>query len=207
MEKFGQFICKHKVAILIISLLLLIPSIIGYKATRVNYDILVYLPDNIETIKGENILADDFDMGAFSVVILENMQSKDIIELEKQFREVGNVEKVVGLTDIIGTDVPLEMLPDEVKDKLYKDNTTPVLVTFKDGIFTLSLGRSGYGRDYRRVEIKAISNVRIYSDNSILEIYLNEGAEVFTSRIYNKKLDETLTLSGTGDVTLTKWSL
>ncbi len=134
MEKFGQFICKHKVAILIISLLLLIPSIIGYKATRVNYDILVYLPDNIETIEGENILADDFDMGAFSVVILENMQSKDIIELEKQFREVGNVEKVVGLTDIIGTDVPLEMLPDEVKDKLYKDNTTPVLVTFKDGI-------------------------------------------------------------------------
>ena len=129
-----KFICKHKVAILIISLLLLIPSIIGYKATRVNYDILVYLPDNIETIKGENILADDFDMGAFSVVILENMQSKDIIELEKQFREVGNVEKVVGLTDIIGTDVPLEMLPDEVKDKLYKDNTTPVLVTFKDGI-------------------------------------------------------------------------
>ena len=134
MEKFGQFICKHKVAILIISLLLLIPSIIGYKATRVNYDILVYLPDNIETIKGENILADDFNMGAFSVVILENMQSKDIIELEKQFREVGNVEKVVGLTDIIGTDVPLEMLPDEIKDKLYKDNTTPVLVTFKDGI-------------------------------------------------------------------------
>ena len=134
MEKFGQFICKHKVVILIISLLLLIPSIIGYKATRVNYDILVYLPDNIETIKGENILADDFDMGAFSVVILENMQSKDIIELEKQFREVGNVGKVVGLTDIIGTDVPLEMLPDEIKDKLYKDNTTPVLVTFKDGI-------------------------------------------------------------------------
>lgn len=134
MEKFGQFICKHKVAILIISLLLLIPSIIGYKATRVNYDILVYLPDNIETIKGENILADDFDMGAFSVVILENMQSKDIIGLEKQFREVGNVEKVVGLTDIIGTDVPLEMLPDKIKDKLYKDNTTPVLVTFKDGI-------------------------------------------------------------------------
>lgn len=80
-------------------------------------------------------------------------------------------------------------------------------LTFKDGIFTLSLGRSGYGRDYRRVEIKAISNVRIYSDNSILEIYLNEGAEVFTSRIYNKKLDQTLTLSGTGDVTLTKWSL
>ena len=122
MKKFGQFICKHKVVILIISLILLIPSIIGYKATRVNYDILVYLPDNIETIKGENILADDFDMGAFSVVLLENMQSKDIIELEKQFREVGNVEKVVGLTDIIGTDVPLEMLPDEIKDKLYKWN-------------------------------------------------------------------------------------
>lgn len=80
-------------------------------------------------------------------------------------------------------------------------------LTWKEGIFTLALGESGYGRDNRRVEINSISNVRIYSDNSILEVYLNEGEEVFTSRIYNKELDKKLELTGTGQVTLTKWSL
>ena len=66
MQKFGEFVCKHKRIILIIMLILLIPSIIGMKATRINYDILVYLPDDIETIQGENILSEDFNMGAFS---------------------------------------------------------------------------------------------------------------------------------------------
>ena len=71
MKKFGEFICKHKKIILIIALILIIPSIIGMKATRINYDILVYLPDDIETLKGQEILANDFDMGAFSVVVLD----------------------------------------------------------------------------------------------------------------------------------------
>ena len=78
MHKLGKAICKHKRLILIIALLLLIPSVIGMKATRINYDILVYLPDDIETIRGENILSDDFDMGAFSVVLLDDMKIKDI---------------------------------------------------------------------------------------------------------------------------------
>ena len=68
MHKVAKAICKHRKLILIIALLLLIPSIIGMKATRINYDILVYLPEDIETIKGENILSEDFDMGGFSVV-------------------------------------------------------------------------------------------------------------------------------------------
>ena len=69
MQKFGEFVCKHKRIILIIMLILLIPSIIGMKATRINYDILVYLPDDIETIQGENILSEDFNMGAFSIIL------------------------------------------------------------------------------------------------------------------------------------------
>ena len=80
-------------------------------------------------------------------------------------------------------------------------------LTWSEGIFTLALGESGYGRDERSVEINSVSNVRIYSDNSILEVYLNDGEEVFTSRIYNKALDKKLSLTGTGQVTLTKWSL
>lgn len=134
MQKFGEFICKHRKAILIIALLLLIPSIIGMKATRINYDILVYLPEDIETIKGEDILSDEFNMGSFSIVILEDMKSKDVITLEKKIRELDNVEKVVSANDLIGTSIPKEMLPDEIKDKIYKENDTIMLVTFKEAI-------------------------------------------------------------------------
>ena len=111
MRKFSEFICKHSKLIIIISLLLLIPSILGIQATRINYDILVYLPDDIETIKGEGILSEDFDMGAFSIIILDDMKTKDIIKLEKQIKELDNVEKVLGIADIVGSGIPLEMLP------------------------------------------------------------------------------------------------
>ena len=80
MNKFTNFICKHKTLILIIALLLLIPSLIGIKETKINYDILVYLPKDIETIKGQNILTDDFNMGAFSISIIDNMEAKDVIK-------------------------------------------------------------------------------------------------------------------------------
>lgn len=134
MIKFGQFICKHRKIILILALLLLIPSLIGMKATRINYDILVYLPDDIETIQGENILSEDFNMGAFSVVILDDMQTKDILKLEKKFKELDNVEKVVSIADITGSSIPTDFLPDSVKDTVYKDGKTIMLVTFKDQI-------------------------------------------------------------------------
>ena len=102
MLKFGKFITKHKMIILIISLLLLIPSIIGMKATRINYDILVYLPEDIETIQGENILADEFNMGSYSMIILENMKTKDIQTLEEKVKQLDNVEKVVSIADALG---------------------------------------------------------------------------------------------------------
>ena len=134
MQKFGEFVCKHKRIILIIMLILLIPSIIGMKATRINYDILVYLPNDIETIQGENILSEDFNMGAFSIILLEDMETKDILKLEDEIKQVDNVAKVISGADVLGTSIPVEMLPDEVKDELYKDNTTVMLVTFKEAI-------------------------------------------------------------------------
>lgn len=134
MLKIAEKICKHKKIILIIALLLLIPSIIGMKATRINYDILVYLPDDIETIKGENILSKEFNMGSFSIVIVENMETKDIQKLENKIKELDNVEKVVGVSDLLGSNIPTEMLPEEIRDKAYKEGDTPILVTFKEGI-------------------------------------------------------------------------
>lgn len=88
MQKFGEFICKHRKAILVIALLLIIPSIFGIKATRINYDILVYLPDDVETIKGENILSDEFNMGGYSIIILDNMPTKDILKLEEEIKKL-----------------------------------------------------------------------------------------------------------------------
>ncbi len=134
MQKFAEFICKHRKIILIVALLLLIPSVLGMKATKINYDILVYLPEDIETIKGEKILSSDFNMGAFSIIIVEDMKSKDIVTLEKNIRKLENVEKVISAQDFIGTSIPKEMLPEEIKDKVYKNNDTIMLVTFKEAI-------------------------------------------------------------------------
>ena len=134
MHKFGQFICKYRKIILVIALLLLIPSVLGMKATKINYDILVYLPEDVETIQGENILSEDFNMGAFSIVILDDMKTKDIIKLEEKIKEIDDVEKVVSVADVVGTGIPVQMLTDDVKEKIYKDNETVMMVTFKDKI-------------------------------------------------------------------------
>ena len=134
MSKVAEFVCKHKKLILIITLLLLIPSIIGMKATRINYDILVYLPEDIETIQGEDILSDEFNMGGFSIIVLDDMKSKDIEKLAKEIKKLDNVGNVISTTDLVGTNIPIEMFPDEIKDKVYKDGSTIMLVTFKDAI-------------------------------------------------------------------------
>lgn len=81
MERFGNFICKNKNVVIIISCVLLLLSVIGMNLTKVNYDILVYLPDDIETIKGQGVLVNDFNMGAYSITIIDNMSSKDILKL------------------------------------------------------------------------------------------------------------------------------
>ncbi len=132
--KFGEFVCKHRKIILILAVLLLIPSILGMKMTHINYDILVYLPEDIETIQGENILSEEFNMGAFSMIVLENMKTKDIVQLENKIKEIDNVEKTISIADIVGTSIPTQMIPDEIKNKIYKNGDTVLLVTFKDSI-------------------------------------------------------------------------
>lgn len=133
MTKLAQKICENKNIILIISAVLLVLSFIGIRLTKVNYDILVYLPDNIDTIKGQNILTDDFNMGAYSVAIVENMSSKDILELEKNIKGVDGVNKVVSLYDIIGTNIPVDMLPTEITSHLHDEDTDLLFITFENG--------------------------------------------------------------------------
>ena len=132
MKKIGEFVTKHKIFVIIVSLLLLIPTIIGIKNTRINYDILVYLPDDIETMKGQEILKDDFDMGAFSISIIDNMSSKDIIKLEEKIRKIEGVNLVATIADVTGSTIPLDFLPTEITDKVIKDGSTLLFITFKD---------------------------------------------------------------------------
>ena len=135
MQKMSSFIVKHNKLILIIAIILLIPSIIGYKSTRINYDILTYLPDTIKTVQGEDILSKDFKTGAYSIVVLDNMPTKDILKLEDKVKqEIDNVEMCVSIADVVGEEIPIEMLPDEIKDKVYNDGSTLMMVTFKDAI-------------------------------------------------------------------------
>ena len=135
MKKISELICKYRVLILIVAIVLLIPSIIGYKATRVNYDILVYLPDSIKTVQGQNILSEDFNTGAYSIVVLDNMPTKDILNLESEIKEkIESVDLCASVANVTGDKIPIEMIPDEIKDKIYKDGSTLMFVTFKDKI-------------------------------------------------------------------------
>lgn len=134
MEKLSSFIVKKKSIILVISLLLLIPSIIGYVSTKTNYDILVYLPSDIETLKGQDILKDDFNMGAFSISLIDNeIANKDLINLENEIKKIDCVTNVVSIIDLTGTAIPIEMLPKDLINHVISKDSKLLLITFSTG--------------------------------------------------------------------------
>ena len=134
MNKFSNLVVKNKKIIIIISLLLLIPAIIGYVGTKTNYDILVYLPSDIETLKGQNILKDDFKMGAFSVSLVDNSVSQqELNNLENEIRDIKCVTNVISVNDLTGTTIPIEMLPKRLLDHVAKDDSKLLLITFATG--------------------------------------------------------------------------
>ena len=130
MVKFGKKIVKFRVPILILSILLLIPSALGYLHTRINYDVLTYLPDNIETMKGQDILVNDFGTGAFSMVVVEDMPLKDVQKLKNKFEEIEHVKKVLWYDDIADISVPTSMMPKDLKNIFFADDSTMMLVLF-----------------------------------------------------------------------------
>ena len=132
MGKIANFICKKKSLIIVISAILLILSFIGMTLTKVNYDILIYLPDEIETVQGQNILTNDFNMGSYSIAVVENMPAKDIILLEKSIKEVDGVANVISVYDLIGEGIPIEMFPNKIKNKIHKDDTDLLFITFTE---------------------------------------------------------------------------
>lgn len=133
MIKFGKAVVKSRIAILILSVLLLIPAFFGYVSTRINYDVLTYLPEEIETMQGQEIMIEDFGIGAFSMFIVDGMELKDVAELKERIEEVDHVEKVLWYDSIADISVPQSMLPDKVYEVFNSDTGTMMAIFFDEG--------------------------------------------------------------------------
>ncbi|MBD9028766.1 MAG: hypothetical protein EGR17_01505 [Butyrivibrio crossotus] len=127
MKKFGKLIVKLRIPILILSVLLLIPAAIGYFNTKVNYDILYYLPGDIDTMKGQDILLDDFGKGAYAMVVVDGMNKKNVSELVKKVEKVDHVASVISYNGIVGDGVPAEILPDKFRSYFENDDSGATL--------------------------------------------------------------------------------
>ena len=130
MVKAGKWIAKRRILIVLIGILLLIPSVIGTIKTRINYDILSYLPESLETVKGQDVMVDEFGTGAFSMVVVEDMPLKDVQKLKNKFEEIEHVKKVLWYDDIADISVPTSMVPKDLKDIFFADDSTMMLVLF-----------------------------------------------------------------------------
>lgn len=131
MIKLSKAIVKHRSLILIIAAVLIIPSVIGMAGTRINYDMLSYLPDDIETIEGQDILLEDFGKGAFSFVIVDGMEDKDISKLRGKLEKIDNVDSVIWYDSLMDISVPKEVLPDEIYNAFNSGDSTVMAVFFK----------------------------------------------------------------------------
>lgn len=130
MIKVGKWIAKHKKLILFIGILLLIPSCMGVVSTRINYDVLSYLPDTLETVKGQDIMVDEFGMGAFSMIVVEDMDMKDVSALKKEIESVDHVKKVLWYDSVMDITVPVEMLPKDLREAFFQGNATMMIALF-----------------------------------------------------------------------------
>ena len=130
MVEVGKKITKHRWLIIIAAMLLLIPSVIGMAKTKVNYDVLSYLPDSLETVKGQDIMVDEFGMGAFSMVVVENMEMKDVSALKEEIENVEHVSSVLWYDSIMDISVPTEMLPKDLQEALFNGEATMMVALF-----------------------------------------------------------------------------
>lgn len=152
MEKFSRLIVKSRLFILIVSLVLLIPSAIGYINTRVNYDILTYLPKDIETMKGQDILLDQFGTGSFVLFVAENMDEKDVAALKEKIENVDHVENVIWYNSLSDLSVPMEVLPDSLYKTFNSSASTMMFIIFDEG--TSSDGTMNAIEDIRKIANK-----------------------------------------------------
>ena len=128
--RFSKAVVKHRILILIVVLVLMIPSVLGMVGTRINYDMLDYLPEDMETVIGQNELLEDFGKGAFSFIIVEDMPAKDVAALKEKIEQVDHVETVLWYDSIADLSIPMELLPDKIYNEFNTENATMMAVFF-----------------------------------------------------------------------------
>lgn len=133
MVKVGKKIVKFRVPILILSIILLIPAVWGYVNTRINYDVLTYLPEDIETMQGQEIMTNDFGIGAFSMLMVDGMEDKEIVKLKEKVEKIDGVENVLWYDSLADISVPQSVLPSKLYDEYNTEDGTMMAVFFKDG--------------------------------------------------------------------------
>ncbi len=132
MNKFGSFVANNRKMVLIIATLLLLPSIYGTVKTKINYDILTYLPNSLESVKGQKIMNEVFNSSATSMLVIENMEAKDVVKIKEKISQVQGVENVVWVDDFVDISIPKDILPDELKEMFYRDNSTLLMIQFSN---------------------------------------------------------------------------
>ena len=132
MKKISSLIVKKRMMILIISLVLLIPSVLGYISTKINYDLLTYLPKEIDTMKGQDILKEDFGTGAFSMLVSENMKPKEVSALKEKIQDVPHVKDVIWYDSLLDSSVPMEMLPKDLYEAFNHGDATLLMILYDD---------------------------------------------------------------------------
>ena len=130
---FSKAVVKYRIPILILTVILMIPSVIGMINTRVNYDMLTYLPSDMETVVGQNELLKDFDKGAFTFLILEDMSNKDVAKLKEKVEAIDHVDTVLWYDSLADLSIPMELLPDSVYKEFNSDHSTMMAVFFDTG--------------------------------------------------------------------------
>ena len=130
MKKFSKAVVKHRVLIFVIGIVLLVPSLIGMVATRINYDLLSYLPSDIETMKGQDILVKEFGTGGFSMFVVDGMKEKDVAALKEKIQKVDHVAKVIWYDSVADLSVPMSVLPDNIYQAFNKDTSTLMAIIF-----------------------------------------------------------------------------
>ena len=130
--KLGEWIAKQRLLILLIGILLLIPSVIGIVKTRVNYDLLSYLPDTLETVKGQDVMVDEFGTGAFAMCVIDGMPMKEVQKMADEFKQIDHVKDVLWYGEVMDISVPTQMLPDNLRKKFF-DGEAQLMVVFYDG--------------------------------------------------------------------------
>ena len=133
MKRVTKWLVRHRVLVIILCLAMMVPSVLGMAATKTKFDLLYYLPQDLETVKGQEILLQDFGKGAFSLLVTEGMSTQEQMEMEDAVKEIPHVDSVIGYASLTRGLIPLEIIPKDLRDRFSREDCMLTAVFFDEG--------------------------------------------------------------------------